>query len=273
MNTHIGFRESVSKTLSDLPKLNQDIVIRLENVSVAYRIPQEQVSGIKEFAIRWLQRRIRYRKFLALRNVNLSIHKGENFGIVGRNGAGKSTLLKLIARVLIPTEGRVWVIGNVAPLLELGAGFHPELTGRENVYLYGTLLGYKRAEIDALFESIVDFAEIWDFIEAPLRTYSTGMVARLAFATATCSPPDIILVDEVLSVGDMNFQKKCMERMQGFVAQGTTLLIVSHNMSIIRQMCDRAAWLSHGELMAMGLACDVVAEYSGGATIMSSSPS
>lgn len=244
--------------------MNDSIAVQLEDVSVAYRIPRERMSGVKEFAIQWLQRRIRYDHLLAVRQASFAVHRGELFGVIGKNGAGKSTLLKLMARVLTPTSGRVWVRGRVAPLLELGAGFHPELTGRGNVYLYGTILGFSGHEMDGLFGEIVDFAEIWDFIDAPLRTYSTGMVARLAFAVATCRAPDVLLVDEVLSVGDTGFQQKCIQRMEGFIGEGTTLILVSHNMNLISQRCDRVLWLADGEVKSIGPASEVVDLYTDG---------
>ena len=190
-----------------------ETVIRLENVSVEYRAPRERITSFKEYAIRLLQRRVQHLEFKALRNVDLEVRQGEVFGILGQNGAGKSTLLKVVSRVMRPTQGRVWVRGRIAPLLELGAGFHPELNGRENVFLNGTLLGYTHAEMEALFDQIVDFAELRDFINAPLRTYSTGMAVRLGFAVATATRPDILIVDEVLAVGDEQFQEKCAARM------------------------------------------------------------
>jgi ABC-2 type transport system ATP-binding protein len=236
-------------------------VILFENVSVRYRVPREHVSGIKEFAIRWLQRRIQFEEFWALNEISFDIHRGEVFGIIGRNGAGKSTLLKVMARVLQPTRGRVVMCGLVAPLLELGGGFHPELIGRENIYLNMALLGHPRRATDSLFDSIVDFAEISEFIDAPLRTYSTGMVARLGFAVATCLRPDILLVDEVLSVGDRQFQQKCLDRMRSFQEQGTTVAIVSHSMGTIESFCDRAMLLQHGRIGAIGDINEVIDRY------------
>ncbi len=236
-------------------------VIYFERVSVRYRVPREKVSGIKEFAIRWLQRRVEYQDFYALREVSFQIRSGEIFGVVGRNGAGKSTLLKVMARVLYPFQGRLVMRGRVAPLLELGGGFHPELTGRENIYLNMALLGHSRQQARDLFDSIIDFAEIGNFIEAPIRTYSTGMVARLGFAVATCLRPDILLVDEVLSVGDSWFQEKCLERMYSFQRQGTTIVIVSHAMAAIETMCSRAMWLDNGQVCAIGLAAEVIEQY------------
>jgi ABC-type polysaccharide/polyol phosphate transport system ATPase subunit len=211
--------------------------------------------------IRRLQRKVQNRDFWALREVNLCVNRGEVFGLVGHNGAGKSTLLKLIARVLRPTEGRVVVRGQVAPLLEFGAGFHPELTGRENVFLNGALLGFTRQEMEEKFKRIVDFAELWDFIDAPIRTYSSGMLARLGFAVATDVRPDILIIDEVLAVGDEAFQRKSSERMQSFRDQGATILLVSHNMATIEAMCRRAAWLDHGQLKGVDLVSEVIRAY------------
>jgi ABC-type polysaccharide/polyol phosphate transport system ATPase subunit len=183
------------------------------------------------------------------------------FGLIGQNGAGKSTMLKLMARVLRPTEGRVVVKGQVAPLLEFGAGFHPELTGRENVFLNGALLGFSRRDMEEKFDRIVDFAELWDFIDAPMRTYSSGMWARLGFAVATDFQPDVLIVDEVLAVGDEAFQRKSSARMQEFRDQGATILLVSHNMNTIAAMCHRAAWIHHGQVMALDSAGEAIRAY------------
>lgn len=236
-------------------------IVVLENVTVQYRVPKERIGTFKEYAIRALQRRLEFVNFLALKDVNLTIYRGEVLGIIGNNGAGKSTMLKVISRVLRPTKGRVALYGKIAPLLELGAGFHPELSGRENVYLNGALLGYNQAEMDEVFESIVDFAELRDFIDAPVRTYSSGMYARLGFAVATARVPEILIVDEILSVGDESFQRKSSDLMQSFQKQGTTVLIVSHNLTKIQEMCQRAAWLSRGELKMVGDPARVVQAY------------
>ncbi len=238
-------------------------VIRLEDVWVQYRVPQERIGTFKEYAIRWLQGKVRHRSFWALKNVSLSIRRGEVFGLIGPNGAGKSTLLKLVAQVLRPTKGRVLVNGRVAPLLEIGAGFHPELTGRENILLNGAMLGFTRREMEEKFQRIVDFAELRDFIDAPLRTYSSGMWARLGFAVATDTRPEILIIDEILSVGDEAFQHKSLERIQSFKAEGATILLVSHSMTMIEQMCQKAAWLDHGEVIACGDATSVVDRYLG----------
>ncbi len=240
---------------------DRDAMIWLENVTVEYRVPREPIRTFKEYAIRLLKGGIKHEEFSALRGVSFNVRRGEVFGIVGHNGAGKSTLLKVISRVLKPTHGRVVVRGRVAPLLELGAGFHPELSGRENIFLNGALLGYTRAEMAALFDDIVDFAELEDFIDAPLRTYSTGMGARLGFAVATAARPDVLLVDEVLSVGDERFQEKCAARMTEFRQSGTTVLLVTHDTRLVLGMCDRALWLDHGALGLVGAVDDVVEAY------------
>lgn len=236
-------------------------MIRLEQVTVEYRAPRERIRTVKEYAIRLLQGGIKHDEFQALREVSFDVRQGEVFGVIGHNGAGKSTLLKVVSRVLKPTRGRVWVRGRVAPLLELGAGFHPELSGRENVFLNGTLLGFTRAQVEAIFDEIVDFAELWEFIDAPLRTYSTGMGVRLGFAVATAVRPDVLLVDEVLSVGDERFQEKCAARMTEFRQQGTTILLVTHDTRLVLSMCDRALWLDHGVAGAVGAVEGVVSAY------------
>jgi len=238
-------------------------VVTIENVAIRYRVPREAFSGIKEYTIRWLQRKLAFEDFWALKDISFDIHRGEIFGIVGRNGSGKSTLLKVVARVLSPSRGRIIIRGKVAPLLELGAGFHPELTGRENVFLNSALLGRTKSEVEKLLPEIVAFAEIGDFMEAPLRTYSTGMVARLGFAVATAIRPEILLVDEVLSVGDAAFQQKCLDRMYSFQEQGTTVVLVSHSMSTVEAFCDRAVWLDQGEVKAMGSTREVIRRYMG----------
>jgi ABC-type polysaccharide/polyol phosphate transport system ATPase subunit len=238
-----------------------DEVIRLESVSVQYRAPSERFNTFKEYAIRWLQGRVRHQNFLALRDVSLSVARNEVFGIIGNNGAGKSTLLKLIARVLRPSTGRVRVEGRVAPLLELGAGFHPELSGRENVFLNGAMLGLSRAEMNTRFADIAEFADIGDFIEAPLRTYSSGMWARLGFSVAIAVDPEILILDEILSVGDEAFQRKCLQRIDSSIKGNATVLFVSHNMPLVESMCQRVLWLDHGQLKAVGDPHTVIEAY------------
>jgi ABC-2 type transport system ATP-binding protein len=187
-----------------------------------------------------------------LREVSLEVGRGEVMGVIGQNGAGKSTLLKVIARVLRPTLGRVQVRGRVVPLLELGAGFHPELTGRENIVLNGAMFGFTRGDMETKVERIIEFAEIRSFIDAPMRTYSSGMWARLGFAVATDVNPDILILDEVLSVGDEAFQRKCLDRIEEFREKGATILLVSHNTGLVEQKCQRAIWLEHGQLRLLG---------------------
>lgn len=237
------------------------VVIRLEDVAVRYRVAHEHIRSLKEYAIRLLQRRVTYDEFYALNGVNLEVYAGEVFGVVGRNGAGKSTLLRVIAQVLRPTRGRIWRQGRVAPLLELGAGFHDELTGRENVFLNGALIGHTRAEMLEWFDEIVEFAELENFIDTPLRNFSSGMTARLGFAVATAAHPDILIVDEALSVGDERFQQKCTERIEEFRRNGATILLVSHSAQLVQKICDRAVWLDYGKVRLLGSADEVIAEY------------
>ena len=237
--------------------------IILNNVSVRYRAPEEAIGTFKEYAIQMLKRNVRFREFLALNNVDLQVEQGEILGVIGRNGAGKSTLLKVISRVLIPTEGRVRIRGLVSPLLELGAGFHPELTGRENIFLNGTLLGHTRREIESRLPDITQFAELGAFIDAPLRTYSSGMIARLGFSIATTWKPEILILDEILSVGDEAFRHKCRLRMEKYRNEGTTTLLVTHDSGTVETLCSRAVWLDHGQIKAIGPSKEIVALYRG----------
>lgn len=244
-----------------LTELQHDTAILLENISIRYRLPSDAIRTFKEYMIRMVQGRLKHNAFYALKNIDLEIKQGEIFGILGRNGAGKSTLLKVISKVLIPVEGRVVIKGYISPLLQLGAGFHPELTGRENIFLNATLLGHSQSEIKEKLDEIIAFAEIGDFIEAPLRTYSSGMQARLGFAVASAWLPDILILDEVLSVGDVGFQKKCFERMANFRNSGATVLIVSHSIDQVRSFCERALWLDRGEIKMLGATDDVLNAY------------
>ena len=241
--------------------LAEEPMVMLAETTVRYRVPRERIRTFKEFAIRRMQGRVQFEDLLALDCVSLEVKKGEVVGLIGANGAGKTTLLRLVARVMRPTAGRVVVRGRVAPLLAMGAGFHPELTGRENVYLNGALLGLTRRQIDDKFTELVEFAELHDFIDAPLRTYSSGMMARLGFAVATAEMPDILIVDEVLSVGDIAFQEKSSARIRQFQDQGATTLLVSHSMGMIEKMCNRVAWLDHGKVVQMGEPAKVVNDF------------
>lgn len=239
----------------------QEVVIRLEDVSVHYRRSNASVPSMKDYAIRRVKGQITFTDFWALRGVSLEVRRGETLGIIGHNGAGKSTLLKLIARVLRPTSGRVWVKGRVAPLLSIGAGFDTELTGRENVFLNGALLGKTIDEIEAVLGQIVEFAGLQGYIDHPLRTYSTGMIARLGFAIAADVEPEILLIDEVLAVGDADFQRKSEARLSELHRRSRAILFVSHDLYSVRQRCTRAAWLDQGRLRAVGPASDVVDRY------------
>lgn len=241
--------------------LNDSVVVSLDDVSVKYSVPVVRYGTFKEYIIRRLQGRVRDREFWALNDINLEVKKGEVFGVVGRNGAGKSTLLKVVSRVLRPSKGHVRVNGRVAPLLEIGAAFHQELTGRENVFLNAALLGHSQKDVEEHFSGIADFSEIGDFIDAPLRTYSSGMKARLGFSVATAWEPEILILDEVLAVGDQAFQAKCHARIEEFRKQGATVLLVSHNTQTVRSICQRAAWIDKGNLQAIGDPDDIVEQY------------
>lgn len=230
----------------------ENTAVLLKNIAVKYRIPNEPIHTFKEYIIRTIKGQINYHEFWALKGIDLEVKKGEIFGIIGRNGAGKSTLLKVISRVLIPSEGRVLLRGDISPLLQLGAGFHPELTGLENIRLNATILGHTRNEIEEKMEEIIDFSEIGEFVNVPLRTYSSGMRARLGFAVATAWKPDILLLDEVLSVGDVAFRDKCFERMEAFRQSDATVILVTHSIQQVRNNCQRAMWLDEGKIRKIG---------------------
>ncbi|UCE94878.1 MAG: ABC transporter ATP-binding protein [Flavobacteriaceae bacterium] len=237
------------------------IPIHLENVSAVYHLPNERIFSIKEYVIRMLKRQVSYNKLVALDRINLQVGKGEVFGVIGRNGAGKSTLLKIISRVLPPVEGRIRVTGRVAPLLGLGAGFNPELTGKENIFLNGAIMCLTKNEIEDRIEKIIEFSELGDFIDAPLRTYSTGMVARLGFSVATALNPDILIIDEILSVGDENFKIKSYERILEYKDKGLTIMLVSHNLNVIEALCDRVMWIDKGQVQMISNPVEVVQAY------------
>ncbi len=235
--------------------------VELSGVSVRYRVPNEVIVSFKEYAIRKLQGRIEHGELAALKNVSFTVAHGEWIGVIGPNGAGKSTMFRVIARVRRPSDGRVVVRGRVAPLLELGLGFHGELTGRENVILHGTLMGFSRRDMESRMDRVAEFAELEPFLDAPLRTYSTGMSARLAFAVATDVDPDILLVDEALSVGDERFKAKCHDRMAGFHDRGKTFLFVSHSLYDVKANCTRALWIAEGSIVMDGPAAEVCDAY------------
>lgn len=237
------------------------LAIELDNASVRFRLPVERVSTLQETVIRWLQRRMRYADLWALRDLSLRVEQGEIVGIIGRNGAGKSTLLRVIAGVIKPTAGTVLTNGRLVPLIDLSAGFDMELTGRENIFLNGALFGLSHGEMDGKVESIIDFAEIPGFIDAPMRTYSSGMIVRLGFAIVAQMEADVLLVDEVLAVGDERFQQKCAERFEGFREDGATIILVSHSMDLVQSLCSRAIWLDQGCIASGGKVDDVVRQY------------
>lgn len=239
----------------------ENTAVILQDVSVAYRIPTERIGSFKEYAIKKVLGKVSHKHYYALNKINLTIDRGEIFGIIGRNGAGKSTLLKVISRVLYPTTGRVSVKGLVAPLLQLGAGFHPELTGYENVYLNGTLLGHTRTEIKEKVNEIIAFSEIGDYVNAPIRTYSSGMIARLGFSIATAWVPDILILDEVLSVGDTAFKKKSSKKMRNLIKSDATVILVTHDSKLIEQLCSKAVLLEQGRIIFTGKGVDVSKEY------------
>ena len=239
-------------------------IIQLDGVSVQYRVPHDRIGTFKEYVIRRLKRRAPgYHELRALHDVDLVIRTGEAFGIVGRNGAGKSTLLKVISGVLRPTRGRIRVWGRVAPVLELGAGLNMELTGRENVFLNGTMLGHSRREVSSRLDEITAFAELAEFMNSPIRTYSQGMLARLGFAIATAWESEVLVLDEVLAVGDEAFQQKCHERLSAARKRGVTVVLVSHNLDVVRRLCDRAIWLDRGEPLFIGSPGQAIDRYLG----------
>lgn len=241
--------------------MHRDNVIKIKNVSITFNVSSEKVDNLKEFFIRLVKKNLFYKEFKALQDINLEIKKGEVIGLVGFNGAGKSTLLKVIAGVLTPTTGKVKITGSIAPLIELGAGFNYDLTGRENVYLNGAVMGYSKKFMHEKFGDILEFSELGDFIDVPIKNYSSGMIARLAFSIATIVNPDILIVDEVLSVGDARFQKKCTDRINEMLTGDTTVIFVSHSNEQVAEICERAVLLEGGRIKKVGQVDEVIEEY------------
>ena len=227
-------------------------VIKVKNVSMHFNLMEERVDNLKEYFVRLIKGKLLYNDFVALHNVSFEVQKGDFLGLIGLNGAGKSTLLKILAGVLVPTKGEVEVTGNVAPLIEVGAGFDPDLTAKENIFLNGVMLGYPRKFLQQHFDEIIDFAEIENFINVPVKNFSSGMYARLGFSIATIVQPDILIVDEVLSVGDFHFQDKCERRIAEMLEKGTTVILVSHDMRMIEERCTKVLWLEHGQIKMFG---------------------
>ena len=226
---------------------NQE-VIRVDHVSMRFSLASERVDNFKEYVIKTIKRQLSYGEFWALKDVSFSINRGDALGLIGLNGSGKSTMLKVIAGVLKPTKGSVSVNGTVAPLIELGAGFDMNLTAEENVFLNGALLGYSRQMMEQYYDDIVEFSELHDFMNVPVKNFSSGMVSRLGFSIATIGTPDILIVDEVLSVGDFRFQEKCEKRIQGMMKEDTTILFVSHSIAQVKKICKRAIWIEKGHI-------------------------
>jgi homopolymeric O-antigen transport system ATP-binding protein len=239
------------------------IPIRLENVTQRFRVIQERPDTLRELFSTFFRHESSYHDFDAVKNVSFEVPRGQMLGLIGRNGSGKSTLLKIVAGVYRPTAGTVQVNGSVAPLIELGAGFHHELTGRENILLNGLLMGYSRREMQEREQRIVDFAGIGDFIDSPVKQYSSGMYMRLAFSVATEIDPEILLIDEILAVGDAPFRQKCFDRLQEFRNAGKTIIFVSHTMAQVAEHCDRAILIERGSIMADGRPDEVIAIYEG----------
>lgn len=241
-----------------------ETAIRVEDVSMLFNLSSEKIDSIKEYLIKTVRRELHYQEFWALKNISFSLEKGDSLGIVGLNGSGKSTLLKVISGILKPTAGRVETLGEIAPLIELGAGFDANLSARENIYLNGAILGHGREYMDQRFDEIVAFAELQDFVDTAIKNYSSGMVARLGFAIATMNVPDILIIDEILAVGDYKFQEKSFRRMQEMIQSGATVVFVSHSIEQVKQICKKALWLEHGEMRAFGDAETVCTAYVNG---------
>lgn len=238
----------------------KQVIISVKDVSMRFNLAKEKTESVKEYVVKLAKRQLKFNEFYALKNIGFEIASGEAVALIGQNGCGKSTTLKVIAGVLSPTSGTVQVRGDIAPLIELGAGFDLELTARENVFLNGAVLGYSHVFMETHFNNIMDFSELWEFVDVPIKNFSSGMVARLGFAIATELPAEILIVDEILSVGDFSFQQKCHNRMKEMLDNGATLLLVSHSEEQVRQLCGRAIWLNHGEIQMDGpvdKVCDV----------------
>ena len=246
----------------------KDIMIKVDNVSMRFNLGIEKGFSLKQGFVNLFdpKKRKEKKKFWALKNVNFEVKRGEVVGFIGSNGAGKSTLLKVVAGVMKPTEGKVDAYGNICPMIELGAGFDPQLTARENIYLNGAVMGYSKEFINEKFEEIVEFSELRDFLDVPVQNFSSGMVARLAFSIATVVDPEILIVDEILSVGDIAFQSKSEAKMLSMIGGGTTVLYVSHSINSIKKICDKVVWIEHGVVQKIGgkEVCDAYKNYAEG---------
>lgn len=237
------------------------VIVDVDHVTIRFNLASQKVDNLKEYVIKLLKKELMFQEFLAVKDVSFQIHAGEAWGLIGANGSGKSTMLKAISGIMKPYQGSVTVRGSVAPLIELGAGFDPECTARENIFLNGCVLGHSKKFMEEHFEEIVEFAELQQFLDSPVKNFSSGMKARLGFSVATMVKPDILIVDEILSVGDYKFRKKCMNRMEELLSGGTTLLYVSHNIEEVRRLCDHAIWLDKGVAWMQGGAEEVCDAY------------
>ena len=237
-------------------------MVKVDNVGIRFNLAKERVDSLKEYFLKFSKGTLKFEEFWALDGVSLEIEKGDFYGLVGINGSGKSTLLKAVAGVFKPTRGKITVNGTIAPLIELGAGFDMDLTARENIFLNGAVLGFSKDHMMEKFDDIVDFSELHDFLDVPLKNYSSGMVARIAFAIATATKPDILIADEILAVGDYAFQEKCEKRMQELLDAGTTVIFVSHSIEQVKRMCNKATWIEKGKVIMTGDAETVCDAYS-----------
>ena len=239
----------------------EQYIVEVDNLTIRFNMASEKVDNLKEYVIKLAKKELKFKEFLALQDVSLKVKRGESWALIGVNGSGKSTLLKAISGILKPYKGTVSVLGTIAPLIELGAGFDGNLTARENIYLNGTVLGHTKKFMDEHFDEIVEFAELWDFLDTPIKNFSSGMKARLGFSVATMVAPDVRIVDEILAVGDFLFKKKCTERMNQMLQGGTTLLYVSHSIESVRELCTHALWLDKGRVCMSGTVNDVCIAY------------
>lgn len=241
--------------------MQEETMIDIDRVSMLFNLSGEKIDNIKEYFIKLLKHQLMFEEFWALKNVTFQIKKGESTGLVGLNGSGKSTLLKIIAGVMNPTEGKVTVNGSIAPLIELGAGFDMDLSARENIYLNGAMLGFSVAKMREKIDDIIEFSELQDFIDVAIKNFSSGMLARLGFSIATVSQPEILIVDEILAVGDYKFQQKCEKRIHDMIETGTTIVLVSHSIEQVKRICKKAVWLEKGNVKMIGSTEDVCREY------------
>lgn len=237
------------------------VMVNVDHVSVRFNRANMKVDNLKEYCIRLVKKELMFQEFMAVKDVSFQVNRGEAWALIGNNGSGKSTLLKTISGIIRPYKGKVTVNGSIAPLIELGAGFDGNLTARENIFLNGCILGHTDKYMQEHFEEIVDFAELWEFLDSPIKNYSSGMKARLGFSVATSVRPDLLIVDEILSVGDIRFKRKCQERIAQMREEGTTLLYVSHSMPEVIKMCDHAVWLDKGDMRMIGTADEVCGAY------------